>query len=212
MVVCASPLLERIQELLLLHWCGSPSNVPTRYLGSAVRCNCGPWPGKVGGGASSGQSFILNTVWGTIMNIAYIKPKNSLSILKERKGNEMIITWLENQIYEEKLKKMGKDEQKVEQTPAPRLVLVSISSPSLGRTSGCPENPLEYLKESPSTLLPTSVLYVLPLVSSSLSPPFLHAWFISPNGSLQLIVSLSCCFLAVYPFHKNHLPLHLVVN
>lgn len=44
------------------------------------------------------------------MEIAYIKPRNSLSVLKERKGNAMIITWLENKIYEERLEKMGKGE------------------------------------------------------------------------------------------------------
>lgn len=48
------------------------------------------------------------------MEIAYIKPRNSLSVLKERKGNAMIITWLENKIYEERLEKMGKGEQKAE--------------------------------------------------------------------------------------------------
>lgn len=96
----------------------------------------------------------------------------------------MIFTWLEHKIYEERLKKMGRMNRRLKVTDV-RLVLVTISSPFLGWTSGSPENPLEYLKKSLQALLPTFILYLLLLVSSSLSLPFLHAWFISPTKAFS---------------------------
>lgn len=144
----------------------------------------------------------------TIIEIVYAKPGNRLPILKERQGNE-IIKWLKNKIYEGRLKKMGNDEEKAEGIRS-KIGVCYYFLPTPGQNF---DVPLPILWGTPGNL--SKPCFLSPFYASSiwcpssLSPPFLHTWFVSYYPTLSLIVLRICVVfwvstLLIRSIYDNH--------